>query len=151
MIGFLVILFLAGAGLTAYGIWEQKHVYSDQNFAAAKVVGYVPYHGGGRYGRAAGRIANMQHPVVSVTLDSGELRQLKIHTPIAYGAEKNFPELRIGGEISVTYFGQNPKEAFLTDHPLEEKPVKTSTFLMLGIALIATVLVVGVSSWLLFR
>ena len=61
---------------------------------------------------------------------------------------KDYPELRIGGEISVTYFGQNPKEAFLIDHPLEERPVKTSTFLMLGLVLVGAV-IVTLLLWLL--
>jgi len=141
MIGFLILLFLAGVGLTAYGIWEQKHVYGDQYFAVGRVVGYQAYRPSNSYAKLGSKLVNAQYPIVSVTLESGELRQLRLHSPVAYGAGGDFPELRIGGEISVTYFGQNPKEAFLTDHPLAQTPVKTSTFLMIGLALIGTVIV----------
>jgi hypothetical protein len=140
-------MFLAGAGLTAYGIWEQKNVFGDQYFAAGRIVGYVPYNVSHGMIRAANRLAGLQNAVVSVTLDSGEVRQLKVHTPISYGINgKNYPELHIGKEISVTYFGKDPKEAFLVDHPLAEKPVKCSTFLMIGLALVGTVIVVGACS-----
>ena len=148
MIGFLILLFLAGVGLTAYGIWEQKHVYGDQYFAVGRVVGYQAYRPSNSYAKLGSKLVNAQYPIVSVTLESGELRQLRLHSPVAYGAGGDFPELRIGGEISVTYFGQNPKEAFLTDHPLAEKPVKCSSFLIAGIAALgATVFVIGSYIW----
>ncbi len=142
MIGFLILLFLAGVGLTAYGIWEQKTVYSDQNFAVGRVVGYQNARSSGP-ARVMQAVADARHPIVLVTMESGEQRQIKLHDQIIYGAGigQKFPELQIGGEISVTYFGQNPKEAFLTDHPLAQTPVKTSTFLMIGLALIGTVIV----------
>ena len=141
MIGFLILLFLAGVGLTVYGIWEQKHVYGDQYFAVGRVVGYQAYRPSNSYAKLGSKLVNAQYPIVSVTLESGELRQLRLHSPVTYGAGGDFPELRIGGEISVIYFGTNPKEAFLTDHPLAQTPVKTSTFLMIGLALIGTVIV----------
>jgi len=149
MILFLVLMFLAGAGLIAYGIWEQKNVYADQHFTTARVIGYQPCTSTNLMFLAANAAAGMQNPIVNVTLDSGEVRQLKVHTPVPYNMTgKDYPELRIGGEISVTYFGQNPKEAFLIDHPLEERPVKTSTFLMLGLVLAGAV-IVTLLLWLL--
>ena len=138
---FLVLMFLAGAALTAFGIWEQKNVYADQHFTTARVIGYQPCTSTNLMLLAANAAAGMQNPIVNVTLDSGEVRQLKVHTPVPYNTTgKDYPELRIGGEISVTYFGQNPKEAFLIDHPLEDKPMKTSPMLIVGIVLMGAVL-----------
>ena len=138
---FLVLMFLAGAALTAFGIWEQKNVYADQHFTTARVIGYQPCTSTNLMLLAANAAAGMQNPIVNVTLDSGEVRQLKVHTPVPYNTTgKDYPELRIGGEISVTYFGQNPKEAFLIDHPLEDKPMKTSPVLIVGIVLMGAVL-----------
>ncbi len=151
MIVLFVLLFLAGAGLTAYGIWEQKNVYGDQHFATGRVVGYADYqaHGPALF---LGAAMEMKHPVVLVTLDSGEARQLKIHTFTSYsswtGIADKFPELSIGGEVSVTYFGKNPKEAYLVNHPLAQTAVKCSSFLIAGIAaLAAAAFLIGSCIW----
>ena len=146
MIGFLFILFLGGVGLTIYGVLEQKNVYGDQHFAVGRVVGYADYDARGS-AFLMGAALGMKHPIVSVTLDNGEVRQLKIHTATSYsswiGLTDKFPELRIGGELSVTYFGKNPKEAYLHDHPLAQTPMKCSAFLLIGLALIAAALALG--------
>jgi hypothetical protein len=142
-------MLLGGVGLTAYGVWEQKHVYGDQHFARARVVGRKLKTSTNGFVMLSNLAMQMEQPVVSVTLDSGEIRQLLIHTAVSYsslGSIDSYPELRVGGEVSVTYFGENPKEAFLVDHPLAQAPMKCSALLLVGLALIGTVIVVGVFS-----
>ena len=154
MIGFLFILFLGGVGLTVYGVWEQKNVYGDQHYTIGKVVGRKLQTSANGFVMLSNLAMQMEQPIVAVTLDSGETRQLVIHTPVSYsslGPIDSFPELRVGGEVSVTYFGQNPKEAFLYDHPLAQKPMKCSALLLVGLALIGTVIVVAVATFWIAR
>ena len=149
MIGFLFILFLGGVGLTVYGVWEQKNVYGDQYFATGRVVGRKLQTSTNGFVMLANAAMQMEQPIVAVTLESGEVRQLLIQTAVSYsslGIANQFPELQIGGEVSVTYFGKNPKEAFLVDHPLAQKPMKCSALLLVGLALIGTVIAVGIFS-----
>jgi hypothetical protein len=154
MIRFLFILFLGGVGLTIYGVWEQKNVYGDQYFAVGRVVGRKLQVSSNPFIMMGNAAMQMSQPIVAVTLDSGETRQLVIHTPVSYsslGSIDQFPELRVGGEVSVTYFGTNPKEAFLVDHPLAQAPMKCSALLLVGLALIGTVIVVGVFTFWIAR
>ena len=138
---FLLLLFIAGLALTVYGIWELRHIYADEHCAVGRVTGYKAYLSTNVWMTAAYAAAAMQYPIVAVTLDSGEVRKLRLHQPVAMSViEKAYPELLPGGEVLVTYFGKNPKQAFLTGHPLSkgQKPMKSSPFLLAGLALMLT-------------
>ena len=138
---FLLLLLIGGMALTVYGIWEQRHVYANEHCAIGHVTGYKPYVSSNIWMKAAYAATAMQYPVVAVTLDSGEVRWLRLYQPIAMSViEKSYPELLPGGEVLVTYFGEKPKLAFLTGHPLSKgmKPMKRSPFLLAGIALMLT-------------
>ena len=139
---FLAALFFAGLALTAYGIWEQIHVYRVRHTVRATIVSYKYKGSSNAVVLAANAVSGSKHPVVSFTReDDGETCLLPLHDSVPYGLDRrSFPELQIGGEVSVMYFGDKPKEGFLTDHPLAQKPLACSTLLLIGLALMGGVI-----------
>lgn len=88
-------------------------------------------------------VAGIVQPVVRIDLPGGMVKDVRLHNQIVRGALAKYPELDFGGKISVTYFGANPKEAFLTGHPLAQKPMRCSAALLISI--IIWVCVIGMT------
>lgn len=144
MIFFLAML-LCGIGLTVYGIWEQKNVYSIQNYADAEVVGFQAYRTSNLAVNTMAAVSGMVIPVVQITLDDGTVRRVKLqNTAVMKSQLAKMPELDIGGRVQVTYFGSDPKRAFLTNHAMAQTPVKGSAALLIGIpAALLAIVVLG--------
>lgn len=151
MTGFLAILFFVGLALTVYGIWEQIHVYRERHTVRATIVSYKFDSSSNAVVLIANAASGSKHPVVSFTRESdGETCLLPLHDSVPYGFDRgSFPELQIGGEVSVIYFGDKPKEGFLTDHVLAQKPLACSSMLLIGPALMGAVIVaLALAIWL---
>lgn len=130
-----------GAILTFFGILDFRKNYSSKEFAEGEIVGYKPAYQPGLIGIAVSAAAGMVHPIVNVRMPNGVISQLPLHTQIAKSVLQKFPDLQIGSVVQVTYFGTDPKEAFLVGHPLSQTPVKSSPLLIAGIATISCVIV----------
>ncbi len=135
MLEFLVLLFLTGLVTLLIGIYQQKTVYGNLNYQEAEVVGYAPYRNSGMMISAVGNLAGIVVPIVKVMLNNGEIRRLKLHLEIARETAKLDPELNIGGKPEVLFFGDNPKEAFLLNHPLAQSVIRFSILISVGAAL----------------
>jgi hypothetical protein len=143
---------LIGAGLLGFGIYQNKTYYGDQHFSEAEVVGYERYEGGrglqGAAFTAIGSLAGAVYPIVDIRLPSGALRSVKLNTLITNPVIAQHPEFQIGGKVSVTYFGTDPRTVYLTNHPLAQTVMKTSAFLLVGIALLGLgVIMIAASIW----
>lgn len=138
MIELFVFLFIGGAAALAFGIWEQKTKFGEQHFDEAEVVGHQNARTVGLAGNLANAAVGVVNPLVKLTFPDGITRTVRLHTQIPRSAFSKFPELDLGGRVSVTYFGSTPNEVFLTGHPLGSKPVRTSTALIIGCAVLAT-------------
>lgn len=141
MIGLFIFLFLGGGAAIAFGIWEQKTKFADQHFEEAEVVGHQAARTPGLTGAVISAAAGMVSPVVRLTLPDGTVKSVRLHNEVSRALFSKFPELDVGGTVSVTYFGSNPREAFLTGHPLASKPMKVSTALILGAAAVGLAVV----------
>ena len=139
----LILVFVIGIGTLVYGIWEQKNVYGDPHFAEAEVVGHQNVRSSNLAISAMNAVAGIVQPVVRIDLPGGMVKDVRLHNQIVRGALAKYPELDLGGKISVTYFGANPKEAFLTGHPLAQKPMRCSAALLISI--IIWVCVIGMT------
>lgn len=136
MIGFFLIISLFGIGLILYGIWEVKHVYSEQHFADAEVVDFEPYRPSHFAVWAMAAVTGMAIPIVQFELETGEVKRLKLHNvTVIRNQLAAMPELDMGGRVQVTYFGKKPKEVLLTNHPLAQTPMKFSPVLLIGIVI----------------
>ena len=137
MIGLFIFLFLAGGALFAYGIWEKKNIYNEQHFTEGEVVGHQAVRTGNLTMTAVSKAVGIVHPVVLIDLPDGSCKEVKLHTQVSKMVFQKFPELDVGGKVSVTYYGHNPKEAFLTAHPLAQKPMAVSAAMLIGVAILA--------------
>lgn len=133
---FFVLLILAGIVCLVVGIQRQKKVFNNPHYVEAKVVGFQPVRNRNVMVGLANRAIGAVHPVVEFMTESGMLVQVKLHVQIINAHLKMYPELDYDGVVDVLYFGDNPMEAFLVNHPLEEKPVTFSLLIPVGIALI---------------
>lgn len=136
MIGFFIIISLIGIGMILYGVWEIKTVYSDQHYEEVEVVAHQPYRPINLAINAmSAMIGGFVYPVVELDLGTGVRRRVRLHAYVAKAVFSQYPELDIGGHIRVTYFGKKPKEAFLTDHPMAQTPIKFGPAMIIGIVL----------------
>jgi len=142
MISLFFFVFLIGAGLIGFGIWDQKRRFGSQQFTEGEIVGYqsAVNRSASLMGAALNAAAGMVSPVAKVTLASGEVQQIRLHTQLPKLTIDKFPDLQIGGKVSLIYFGDHPREVFLVGHPLAQKPLRVSPALLIGIP----VLIVGV-------
>ena len=136
----LILVFAGGIGALVYGIWEQKNVYGNPQFAEAKVVGHGSVRSSHIAMTAVNAIAGIVNPIVSIELPDGTTKDVPLHNQVMRTVFQKYPELDVGGTVSVTYFGTNPKEAFLTGHPLAQKPMTCSPVLLIGIIIWACVI-----------
>ena len=131
---YIVVFFLIGAGCLVYGIREQKEHFGEQQFGEGTVVSHQPVRSGGLMMSAVNAAGKIVNPVVRIDMPNGKYCVVPLHEQVSSAALlTKFPELDIGGRVSVTYFGFNPKEAFLTNHKLAQKPVRMTTPLLIGI------------------
>ena len=142
---FFFTMLICGIALTVYGIWEQKNVYSDQHYADAEVVGFQAYRTTNRAVNVMASVGGMVTPVVQITLDDGTVTRVKLQNMALMKHQlAQMPELDIGGRVQVTYFGKDPKRAFLTNHAMAQTPVRASAALMIGIpATLLAIFVLG--------
>ena len=144
---YIFVFLLIGIGATVYGVREQKTQYSEQHFAEAEVVGHQGVRSHNLSMTAMNAAIGNVNPVVGVQLPDGMRKVVPLHTQIPRSALSHYPELDVGGKVSVTFYGDDPTEVFLTGHPMAQTPVKCSTVLLIGIVflLIALgLLVVGI-------
>lgn len=141
----LILLFVIGGVLLGVGIWEQKTKFGRQQFTEGEIIGFQPSktNVSSPMGSAMRAVAGMVNPVAKVTLADGTVKQIRLHTEIPKITIDKFPDLQPGGKVSLTYFGDNPNVCYLVGHPLAQKVMKTSAFLLLGIVFL--VLAVGLT------
>ena len=141
---YVIVFLLIGIGAIAFGIKEQKTVYSEQHYTEAEVVGHQKARSHNLSMVALNAAIGNVNPLVSITLESGIKKVVPLHEEIARVAFSKFPELDLGGRVSVTYFGSDPNIAYLTGHPLAQKPLRSSPALLIGIVflLIALCLII---------
>ena len=132
---FLLLILLAGIGSLVYGIYEQKNVHSNPHFAEADVVGHNNVRSTNLALTAMNAAVGIVHPVVGIELENGIRKVIPLHNQVSRKLLEQFPELDIGGKVSVTYFGEDPKEAFLTGHPLAQTPMTCSPVLLISIVI----------------
>ena len=133
---FFVLLFLAGVVCLIIGVQRQKTVLNNPHYAEAKVVGFQPVRNRNVMVGLANMAMGAGNPVVQFLTENGAQVQVRLHKQIIKAQLKMYPELDRDGVIDVVYLGDNPREAFLVNHPLEEKPVTFSMLIPIGIALI---------------
>lgn len=135
---FIIIFFVIGLIMTLFGIWEQKTRYSDRQFATGKVVAHkaVKSHEN-IVVVAANATLDIVTPVVEFTNSSGCVKTAPLHLDISKMMFEKFPEFDIGGELTISFFGDSPRECFLENHPMSQTVIKTSACLIFGIALLA--------------
>lgn len=134
MILFLVLI-LGGIGTLIYGIGEQKHVYGQPRFAEAEVVGHQNVRSTNLAITAMNAVAGMVVPIVCIDLPDGTQKQVRLHNQVTRSIFPTYPELDLGGRVSVIYFGEHPREAFLTAHPLAQTPIRVSPVLLISIVI----------------
>ncbi|HAG14372.1 MAG TPA: hypothetical protein DCG49_11020, partial [Ruminococcus sp.] len=122
-----------GIGATAFGIKEQKTVYSEQHYTEAEVVGHQNARTHNLTINAINTVTGTVNPLVSIMLENGIKKVVPLHEDLPRASFSKFPELDLGGKVSVTYFGSDPKTAYLTGHPLAQKPLRSSSALLIGI------------------
>ena len=132
---FIVVLLAAGI-LIAVGIYRQKTIFSQPHYTEAKVVGFQAERGFTSVEGLAKMAMGIGCPVVQIVTENGMVTQVKLHTEISKAQFEMYPELDYGGCVDVMYYGDNPKEVYLVDHPLGSKPVGFSMLILVGIGLI---------------
>ena len=133
---YVFVFLVAGVGLLVFGIREQKTRYGSRNFTEGEVVGHQTARAhGGLMNQALYSAAGIVNPLVSITLPDGVTKVVPLYAQIPKNAFNKYPELDLGGRVSVEYFGDDPREAFLVGHPLASKPLQVSTPLLAGIGL----------------
>ena len=148
---FFFLLILAGAGCIAYGVYQKKTYFDHPHYQTVSVVGYEKYQSNARglQGLAFDTIssaAGMKNPAVDITLDNGAIKTVKLNTVVSDPIITKYPEFDIGGQVDVQFFGNDPKIAYLTNHPMAQRVVKTSAAMLIGIALLAlAALLIGAS------
>lgn len=136
----ILCFFVTGVVLLAIGIYQMKTYYSQPHEQEAKIVGFSRYHGknGGLSGFAIDSVATaagLKHPVVEITLDDGTLHYVPLNIAVDDNMLRTkFPELDLGGSVTVLYFGKKPKMAFLQKHPMAQTIIKSNFPLLFGIA-----------------
>ena len=130
---YIIVFLLIGIGATAYGVREQKTVYSEQHYTEGEVVGHQNARAHNLTAMAVNAATGTVNPLVSITLESGIRKVVPLHEQLPKMVLNKYPELDLGGRVSVTYFGADPKEAFLSGHPLAQKPLRSSSALLIGI------------------
>lgn len=137
----IIMVLISGLILVAVGIFQMKYYFGCPHEQDVKITGSVPYKtkAGGLAGLAAdavSSVAGVKRPVVDVTLDDGSLKTVPLNTAVTDQVTARFPELDFGGEVTVLFFGNNPKIAYLINHALAQKVLKVSAPLLCGIALL---------------
>ena len=137
---YLIAILLIDAVALAYGIWEQFTQFRDQHFAEAEVIGHKAASSVNLTFKAVNAMSGMVNPIVRIAKPDGTALEVPLYTEISKFLFDKFPELNVGGNISVMYYGEKPKQAFLTDHPLAQKPLPVSNALVIGIILLLTLI-----------
>lgn len=134
----ILIFFVIGLITTLFGIWKQKTSYSDRQFATGTIVAHKAVKNHGNIVIAATTATlGVVTPVVEFTNSSGCVKTAPLHLDVSKMMFEKFPEFDIGGELTISFFGDSPKECFLENHPMSQTVIKTSACLIVGIALLA--------------
>jgi len=146
----IIFLFVIGAGMVGFGVWDQKNRFGSQQFTEGEIIGYqsVRHTAGSLRGMAINAVISaavgLVSPVAKVTLESGEVRQIRLHTKLPKSTIDQSPDLQIGGKVSLVYFGSDPKEVYLVGHQLAEKPMRVSPVLLFGIPVLIMAVVLTI-------
>lgn len=146
----IVWVLLSGAVLLAIGIYQMQTYFAHPHFQEAKIIGFERYKSniGGLEGivaDAASNAAGMRYPVVDVLLDDGSFQTVRLNVTVTDDTLRLHPDLDIGGTVNVQFFGDNPKIAYLTNHPLAQTVVKVSGALLAGIALLVLTVILVIT------
>lgn len=124
-----------GCAFTAYGIWENKTKYSNRQFSTGRV---VEHH----FPKSTGYMVILNHaygmvtPVVEFKNKKGTVITAPLNSSISKMYLKDNLEFDIGGKLTVSFFGDTPKECYLENHCMKQTVIKTSISLFGGIILI---------------
>lgn len=119
----------------AYGIWENKTKYSNRQFSTGRVIEHqFPKSTG--YMIILNCVFGMVTPVVEFKNKKGNVIAAPVNSSIPKKSLKDNPEFDIGGELTVSFFSDNPKECYLENHQMKQTVIKTSISLFGGIILI---------------
>ncbi len=129
----LLVFLSGGIGTLIYGIWEQKTVYRNPHFTEGEVIGHRNVRSSNLAVAAMNAVAGIVVPIIGIDLPDGTKLQVRLHNQIARSALSKYPELDLGGRVTVTYFGDHPREAFLAGHPLAQTPMRVSPVLLISI------------------
>ena len=142
MIVFIVLLLAVGAGFLIYGITDKTH--NEVHFAEATIVDYAASSTGvAAFDAVASATGSaIVNPIVEFETESG-WTQVKLYNQIAANISQRYPEMAIGGKVSVKYFGPVPKVAYLTDHDLASTTVNFNTPVVVGVLMIVLGLGLG--------
>lgn len=131
----IFIVLLMGCVFMTYGIWENKTKYSDRQFSTGRVIEH-------QFPKSIGYMIILNHacgmvtPVVEFKNKKGTVITAPVNSSIPKISLKDNPEFDIGGELTVSFFGDNPKECYLENHHMKQTVIKTSISLFGGIILI---------------
>ena len=140
MIALFLFFLLIGIVCIGVGIYQKKTYFDRQTMQSAQVTGYVKYennaHGiPGLAIDAMSSAAGLKHPVVDVTLPDGALQTVRLNITVNDDIIEKYPEFDVGGRVDVLYFGNDPKIAYLMNHPMSQTVVKTGAPMIIGIVL----------------
>ena len=149
MIALSLIFLLIGIVCIGIGIYQKKTYFDRQTMQGVQVTGYVKYennaHGiPGLAIDAMSSAAGLKHPVVDVTLPDGALQTVRLNITVNDDIIGRYPEFDVGGRVDVLFFGDDPKIAYLMNHPMSQTVVKTGAPMIIGIVLTAlSILLIG--------
>ena len=109
---YLIAILLIDAVALAYGIWEQFTQFRDQHFAEAEVIGHKAASSVNLTFKAVNAMSGMVNPIVRIAKPDGTALEVPLYTEISKFLFDKFPELNVGGNVSVTYYGEKPKQGF---------------------------------------
>lgn len=131
----IFIVLLMGCVFMAYGIWENKTKYSNRQFSTGRVIGHqFPKSIG--YMIILNYVCGMITPVVEFKNKKGNVITAPVNLSIPKKSLKDNPEFDIDGKLTVSFFGDNPKECYIENHHMKQTVIKTSISLFGGIILI---------------
>lgn len=148
MFDIFVFILLVGICSLVIGLLIQKYYYGDEHYAEAKVVGFQNLRDTNLAISVAMHLLEEGYPVVSITTDDGTEKRVRLNQQISKREFSRYPELDVGGTVDVLYFGKHPTQVYLVNHPLEQKVMRFSIFVLCGIAFI--VLAIGLFVFYLF-
>lgn len=133
----IIIFFVIGLITTIFGLWEQKTRYSDKQFAYGTVVAHKSLKDNGNIlTLTVHYVLDFVVPIVEFKNSYGCVQTAPLHLKISRMLFAQYPEFDIGGTVSVSFFGDSPRECYLENHCMSQTVIKLSVCFVIGIALL---------------